>query len=59
MIFRQLFDRESCTYTYLLGDEGSKEALIIDPVDVLVERDIQVIQELGLDLKYALNTHVQ
>ncbi len=58
MIFRQLFDRESCTYTYLLGDEGSGEAVLIDPVRELVDRDVQVLAELGLTLKYTLETHV-
>jgi len=57
-IFRQWFDRESCTYTYLLADPGTREALIIDPVIQLSERDAQQIQDLGLSLKYAVNTHV-
>ena len=38
-MFRQLFDRESCTYTYLLADTASKEAVLIDPVIELSERD--------------------
>ena len=59
MIFRQLFDRESCTFTYILGDEETKQAIIIDPVDTLVERDVEVLEKLGLDLKYAVNTHIQ
>jgi len=58
MIFRQLFDRESCTYTYLLGDEDSGEAVLIDPVLEHVDRDAQLIAELGLSLKYTLETHV-
>jgi len=58
MIFRQLFDRESCTYTYLLGDEGTRKAVLIDPVRELVDRDIQVLSELGLTLAYTLETHV-
>ncbi len=58
MIFRQLFDRESCTYTYLLGDEESGECVLIDPVRELVDRDVQLIAELGLSLKYTLETHV-
>jgi glyoxylase-like metal-dependent hydrolase (beta-lactamase superfamily II) len=58
MIFRQLFDRESCTYTYLLGDEGSRKAVLIDPVRELVDRDIQVLVELDLTLTYTLETHV-
>jgi glyoxylase-like metal-dependent hydrolase (beta-lactamase superfamily II)/rhodanese-related sulfurtransferase len=58
MIFRQLFDRESCTYTYLLGDEGTRKAVLIDPVRELVDRDIQVLVELNLTLTYTLETHV-
>jgi glyoxylase-like metal-dependent hydrolase (beta-lactamase superfamily II) len=48
MIFRQLFDTETSTYTYLLADNKSKEAIIIDSVKENVERDLQLIQELGL-----------
>lgn len=58
MIFRQLFEKESSTYTYILGDEATKEAVIIDPVIETAERDIKLLQELGLTLKYDLNTHV-
>merc|ERR1712123_263281 len=57
-MFRQLFDRESCTYTYLMADTGSKEAVLIDPVIELSERDASLVKELGLKLKYVLNTHV-
>merc|ERR1712112_6770 len=57
-LFRQLFDRESCTYTYLLADTVSKEAVLIDPVIELSERDVSLVKELGLNLKYVLNTHV-
>ncbi|KAL0276378.1 UNVERIFIED_CONTAM: hypothetical protein PYX00_003965 [Menopon gallinae] len=56
--FRQLFDRESCTYTYLLADTTTGEAVLIDPVLELVERDANLIRELGVKLKYAMNTHV-
>eukprot|EP00088_Acartia_fossae_P066538 TRINITY_DN8257_c0_g1_i11.p1 TRINITY_DN8257_c0_g1~~TRINITY_DN8257_c0_g1_i11.p1 ORF type:complete len:297 (-),score=90.22 TRINITY_DN8257_c0_g1_i11:272-1162(-) len=55
---RQLFDRESCTYTYLLIDTPSKEAVLIDPVIELAERDTNLVKELGLKLKYVINTHV-
>ena len=55
--FRQLLDRESCTYTYLLADLVSKSAVIIDPVLELVARDSAIIKELEYDLKYAINTH--
>lgn len=58
MIFRQLFDPASSTYTYLLADPVSREALIIDPVREQVERDIALIEELALTLRYALETHV-
>jgi len=58
MIFRQLFDRESCTYTYLLADEATREAVLIDPVRELVDRDMQVLAELDLTLEYTLETHV-
>ncbi|KAG1711233.1 Persulfide dioxygenase ETHE1, mitochondrial [Nymphon striatum] len=54
----ELFDGVSSTYTYLLADEVTKEAVIIDPVIDLVDRDSQLIRELGLNLIYALNTHI-
>ena len=57
-IFRQLFDSESSTYTYLLGDSQTKEAVIIDPVIEKSERDAKLVGELGLVLKYVMNTHV-
>lgn len=58
MLFRQLFDRESCTYTYLLAGDGGKEALIIDPVLDRVDRYIQLLDELGLKLGKVVDTHV-
>ena len=58
MLFRQLYDPETSTYTYLLADEVTREAVIIDPVLEKVERDITLVQELGLELRYALDTHV-
>lgn len=58
LIFRQLFDRESCTYTYLLGDASTKEAVLIDPVIELAERDAQLVKDMGLNLTYVMNTHV-
>ena len=51
--FLQLFDRDSCTYTYLLADTESKEAIVIDPVIDLAERDAEIIKDLGLNLLYA------
>ncbi|BET03145.1 Metallo-beta-lactamase superfamily [Nesidiocoris tenuis] len=56
--FRQLFDHESSTYTYLLGDLVSKECILIDPVLEQVERDKQAVHQTGLNLKFAINTHV-
>lgn len=58
LIFHQLFEKESSTYTYLLADSDSKEAVLIDPVMEMVDRDINFIEDLGLNLKYVLDTHV-
>ena len=58
LIFRQLFDPQSSTYTYLLGDRASGEAILIDPVFEQVRRDSALLRELGLKLKYTLDTHV-
>ncbi|KAE8706124.1 Persulfide dioxygenase ETHE1 [Hibiscus syriacus] len=60
LLFRQLFEKESYTYTYLLADSfhPDKPALLIDPVDKTVDRDLSLIRELGLKLLYAMNTHV-
>lgn len=58
LILRQLFHRDSSTYTYLLGDPASGEALLIDPVIECAERDLTAARELGLRLVLALNTHV-
>lgn len=58
MFFRQLFEAESSTYTYLLADEKTKEAILIDPVIETLERDKNLLIELDFDLKYILETHV-
>jgi sulfur dioxygenase len=58
LVFRQLFDPPSSTYTYLLADGRSGAAVIIDPVFEQVRRDAALIEELGLQLAYALETHV-
>ena len=58
MIFRQLFDKDSSTYTYLLACEDSKEAVLIDPVIDNSERDAKLVTEMGLKVKYVMNTHV-
>lgn len=57
LLFRQLFETQSSTYTYLLADEETKEAILIDPVLETMDRDLKLIKELGLDLKVAVNTH--
>ena len=53
----QLFDAESSTYTYLLRDEASGEAALIDPVDTQAERDLALLKREGLTLRYTLETH--
>src|SRR5262245_2125570 len=58
MIFRQLFDSTSATYTYLLASRRGGEALIIDPVLEKVERYLQLIKELDLKLVKAVDTHI-
>lgn len=57
LLFRQLFEKESSTYTYLLADTETKDAVIIDPVLETIERDLKLVHELGLNLKVAVNTH--
>lgn len=58
MIFKQLFDKSSCTYTYLIADSESKEATFIDPVDTEVESYFALLEDLGLKLRYSFETHV-
>ena len=58
LIFRQLIDPQSSTYTYLLADSTTREAILIDPVFEQVRRDTALIQELGLRLLYTIDTHV-
>lgn len=58
MFLRQLFDKDSSTYSYLIADERSKQAALIDPVDSQVERDLGLVRELGVELVYVLETHV-
>ena len=58
LFFRPLFEKESSTYTYLLADSDTKEAIIIDAVAETQQRDIGLIEELGMDLKYIIETHV-
>lgn len=49
----QMFEPKSCTYTYLLGDRESREAILIDPVLETAPRDAKLVKELGLRLLYA------
>ncbi len=58
MIFRQLFDGTSCTYTYIVATQMGGEALIIDPVLDKVDRYIQLLNELDLRLVKAIDTHI-
>ncbi len=58
LIFRQLFDAQSSTYTYLLGDGDSRDAVLIDPVLEQVRRDAALIRDLSLHLRWTLETHV-
>ncbi len=53
----QLFDAASSTYTYVLFDQLSREAVIIDPVDEQLERDLATLQEYGLKLMWTVETH--
>ena len=58
MIFRQLFDAQSSTYTYLLADSATREAVLVDPVFEHARRDAALVEELGLKLGTTLETHV-
>lgn len=58
MLFRQLFDQATWTYTYLIADLVTREAVLVDPVLEQVERDYKLLNELGLVLKYCLETHI-
>lgn len=58
MIFHQLFEKETSTYTYLLADSETREAVLLDPVIEMVDRDLGLIKDLNLNLKYILDTHV-
>jgi sulfur dioxygenase len=57
MIFRQLFERESSTYTYLIGCKKTRQAVLIDTVKEEVAKYLQLLEELDLTLIYALDTH--
>src|SRR5215208_1854140 len=58
LVFRQLFDPQSSTYTYLLGDRASGAAVLIDPVFEQMRRDAALLTELGLTLTATLETHI-
>lgn len=58
MIFRQLFEPLSSTYTYLLGCEETGQAVLIDPVISAMDRDLEEVRRLGLTLAYSLDTHI-
>ena len=58
MLFRQLFEPISSAYTYLVACEDTREAALIDPVLETTERDLQLLENLGLTLKYAMETHI-
>jgi sulfur dioxygenase len=58
MLFRQLLDPESKTYTYLIAEPNTKKAILVDPVLEQVDRDLQLLRELNLSLQYCLETHI-
>lgn len=58
MLFRQLFDQDTWTYTYLIADPATGDAALVDPVMEQVERDLKLLNELGLTLRYCLETHI-
>jgi glyoxylase-like metal-dependent hydrolase (beta-lactamase superfamily II) len=58
MIFRQLFERESSTYSYLLASRPGGEALLIDPVKEAVPGYLRLLRELDVRLLFAVDTHV-
>ena len=58
MIFKPLFDKETSTYTYLLADAATRDAVLIDAVQEQTARDLLLIDQLGLNLLFTLETHV-
>ena len=58
MLLRQLVEPKTSTYTYLLADEDSREAVLIDPVRETIGRDLGLVRELGLALLFSIDTHV-
>lgn len=58
LIFEQLFDADSSTYTYLIGDRGAGVCALVDPVREQLERDLARVDALGLKLIHTLETHI-
>jgi len=58
MLFKQLLEPDSCTYTYLLSCEQTGETVLIDPVLDTAERDLKILKDMGLKLTYTLDTHI-
>ena len=58
MIFKQLFENESSTYTYLISCQDKQEAILIDPVLETLQRDLKIIEDMNLKLIYAVDTHI-
>lgn len=58
MLFRQLFERESSTYSYLVAARPGGEALLIDPVKEVMPRYLQLLRELDVKLVFAIDTHI-
>ncbi|MGE6758473.1 MBL fold metallo-hydrolase [Corallococcus interemptor] len=58
MLFRQLFEPESSTYTYLFGCPETGQAVLLDPVLETMDRDLELLQRLQLKLAYVLETHI-
>ncbi len=58
MIFRQLFEPLSSTYTYLLGCEDTGQAVLVDPVVNSIDRDLEQVSSLGLTLAWTVDTHI-
>ena len=57
-LFYQLFERETSTYTYLLADPSTREAVIIDPVRETFDRDLELIEQMQLKLRFVFETHI-
>ena len=58
MLFKQLFENESSTYTYLISCQEKQEAILIDPVLETLSRDLRILESMNLKLKYAIDTHI-